>query len=225
MIAGDYCVILTCIKPGINPESVDESWASAIVSSVRSWRALGAPLVTVVANRAVASVIKERVGDDISVIETGGVPMGALATAMLGAGYNLPSEVPVVVCPGDTKIFESSRDALSGFLSSEDDAGLLYFTCKNIAGNWSYLHVDKSTGDLLQITERQQATPLHTSGIFLFRDVRLLLEAGRWCFLNHVDHLGTFFTSGAINYFLAMGSKVYIAEVPMEGFHKQRGVT
>jgi hypothetical protein len=213
-------LILTAFKADVSSEELKLNWTEQISRTVESWSRPEIIRIGLVTNGHVDGT------DFVSkhkLLKTLGLeiaPQGALATAVLGLGLLQEGSETLIVAAGDTEVFDEVFSHIDAFARSGMKAGVLVCTSSDDSRDWSFAHLDGTSGELIQVTEREQPSALKTAGVFLFSDSKTFLDAAEWCFLNHISHQDSFYTSSTINFLLSRGQAVYVGEVSQLAFQK-----
>lgn len=213
-------LILTAFKSGISSEGLKQDWSEQISRTLESWSRPEISRIGLVTNGLVSGADSVRKHKLLKTLELEIAPQGALATAVLGLGLLQERSETLIVAAGDTEVFDEVFFHVDAFAKSGMKAGVLVCTSSDDSRDWSFAHVDESSGELIQVTEREQPTPLKTAGVFLFSDSKTFLDAAEWCFLNHISHEDSFYTSSTINFLLSKGQAVYVGKVSQLAFRK-----
>ena len=149
-------------------------------------------------------------------------PRGALATSLLGLQRLSNLNLPLIVAPGDTLVTPLVLSRIQNFIASDSPAGVFVFRDPSPEENWSFIHLDGKRERVLRVSEGGDSTGLATAGIFMFRNTTVLLNAAQWCFVNHAESRGSYFSSAALNYLISIGEELFWMEIPKSSFSKIR---
>ena len=213
-------LILTAYKSGLGSKELEEGWSQQVSRTLKSWTRPEISRISLVTNRLVNLGNPVTTHEQLRTLELESAPQGALATAVMGLGLLEDWTGTLIVAAGDTEVFDEVLCHLDAFAKSGMKAGVLVCSSSDDSRDWSFAHVDETSEELIQVTEREEPTPLKTAGVFLFSDPKTFFDAAEWCFLNHISHGDFFYTSSTINYLLSKGQSVYLGRVSQGAFRK-----
>ena len=210
-------VVLTGYNPALSPTEV-ESWARIVSESAKAFGNF-CDSVTLVTNHSVSRFEHvTMLESNIEVCYLKGPPQGALATACIGV-EKVRESSSLIIAPGDTIVTDEFLRATEGFYASSSLAGVTVFSNPPAGRNWSYVHKAES-GSVTLVSESTKPTENATSGHFYFENKRIFLEAATWCFRNHAQTSGQYYTSGALNYLISTGERIQLVQVNESQFFK-----
>jgi dTDP-glucose pyrophosphorylase len=133
---------------------------------------------------------------------------GALATLGLTVDH-IDGDVPILVAPGDGLVFDRIVPFMNEMATHRTTAGLIVFPSTNT--NYSYV---RSVGNLaIEVAEKKVIGSLATTGIYYFKDKKVLLECLKWVLVNRLHFNGLYYLSVGINQLIAQKKQVRLFEI------------
>ena len=141
-------------------------------------------------------------------IEINARAQGALATCGLSLDF-LQEDLPVLIASGDGIVPKRLREFLDLMADSRADGGAIVFPSQK--PNYSYIRSLGKT--VIEIAEKQRIGPLATSGVFFFRDKKILSECIRWAILNNIQFEGRYYLAPALNKLIYENQRVVTLKI------------
>jgi dTDP-glucose pyrophosphorylase len=188
-------------KGSVNGDPRRLEFLRASLASVKGARKI---LVSSTDRAQLAEALTLQASDEVKIVNPKAPTRGALASALLPIDL-LPDLDPIVLVPTNSI---TNLEALNSFLTKMYDtkvaAGIMLIDSNN--PHFSYARVYQ--GKVIEIIEKVIVGNLATTGIFYFRDKKVLKECARWAFINNQSTGNSFFIAPSLNYVLSTGEDI-----------------
>lgn len=142
--------------------------------------------------------------NQVNVISPTGPTRGALASALLPIDFLSDSD-PIVVIPTNSVTHDGVlREFIDQMFNDKVAAGIILIESTN--PHFSYARVHE--GKVIEIIEKCIVGNLATTGVFYFRNKKVLKECARWAFVNNQSTDDKFFIAPSLNYVLSTGEEI-----------------
>ena len=186
------------------PISGDKSLLEVCVETYRSSK----NIVVAVNSDDYQHFIPMYIADRIQLVNISHLTEGALATSGMCLDM-LDDETPIVVSAVDGICFKIVDKFVAAMHYSAADGGVIVFPSEN--QKYSYVRVNHSIP--IEFAEKVRIGELASSGIYYFRNKRILIDAILWAILNQVRFEDTYYFSSAMNKLIVEGLNVELFQV------------
>ena len=140
----------------------------------------------------------------IEILNPNHVTAGAIASALLPYD-RIDDSCAIALLPTNSLV---EHKYLSAFMDemygSVYDAGVLLVESDN--PNFSYVRMFESK--IIEFVEKTVVGNLATTGVFFFRNKRVLLECARWAFVNNQTTNNQYYVAPSLNHILTSGGSI-----------------
>jgi hypothetical protein len=140
----------------------------------------------------------------IEVINPIHVTAGAIASALLPYD-RIDDSSAIALLPTNSLVAHNNlTEFLQGMLNSDHEAGVLLVESSN--PNFSYVRMFESK--IIEFVEKRVVGIYATTGVFFFRDKKILLDCARWAFVNNQTTNTQYYVAPSLNHILTSGRSI-----------------
>jgi hypothetical protein len=140
----------------------------------------------------------------IEVINPTHITSGAIASALLPYD-RIDDSSAIALLPTNSLVTHNDlTEFVQGMLSSDHEAGVLLV--ESSTPNFSYVRMFESK--IIEFVEKRVVGNYATTGVFFFRDKKILLDCARWAFVNNQTTNNQYYVAPSLNHILTSGRSI-----------------
>jgi hypothetical protein len=133
---------------------------------------------------------------------------GALSTtALCMDNFNL--DTPIVITPFDGYIGIDQLQIINEFITGDYDAGLIAFNSTSPL----YSYVRMFNQEVIEIAEKRVISGLATTGTFIFKNGKTLLDCIEWSMVNSIKTNEKYFIAPSLNMMVMNQKRIKVFEI------------
>ena len=133
---------------------------------------------------------------------------GALSTtALCMDNFNL--DTPIVITPFDGYIGIDQLQIINEFITGDYDAGLIAFNSTSPL----YSYVRRFNQEVIEIAEKRVISGLATTGTFIFKNGKTLLDCIEWSMVNSIKTNEKYFIAPSLNMMVMNQKRIKVFEI------------
>ena len=133
---------------------------------------------------------------------------GALSTtALCMDNFNL--DTPIIITPFDGHISIDQSQIINEFITGDYDAGLIAFNSTSPL----YSYVRMFNQEVLEIAEKRVISGLATTGTFIFKNRKILLDCIEWSMVNSIKTNEKYFIAPSLNMMVMNQKRIKVFEI------------
>jgi hypothetical protein len=140
----------------------------------------------------------------VEVINPTHITSGAIASALLPYDRIEDSSAIALLPTNSLVTHDNLTKFVQGMLNSDHEAGVLLV--ESINPNFSYVRMFESK--IIEFVEKRVVGNYATTGVFFFRDKKILLDCARWAFVNNQTTNTQYYVAPSLNHILTSGRSI-----------------
>ena len=158
---------------------------------------------------------KKELKNNVKLLSITHSTQGALPTSGMCLDL-IDDDIPILISAVDGLCFDLIEKFLIEMEITEADGGVIVFPSQN--PDYSYVRVSQSSP--IEFAEKVRIGELATSGIYFFRNKKLLVDSIQWAILNRVSYENNYYLSSTMNKLIFENKRVVLFQTTEEYYFR-----